>query len=475
MEPMNPIQTLLQKYRSLSAPVKASVWALFCSVFQSAASLVTTPVFTRLLTQAEFGVYSQYSSWLAILSILVTLNLYSETYIKGLSEHEAEEDAFTASMLWMNLLIFGCFLIVFLLAPSFWAKVLHLSPYLTGLMFVHLFVSNPFDYWKSRERYHFRYRLSTLLSVAVTVFSYAFSIYAVTHYSNRLNARIEGDLVIRILIGLPLLVILLRKTKYFYNKEIWGYALAFSLPLIPHYLSNIILNQSDRLMIGRLVGDAEAAKYSIAYMIASMVLMIVTAVNSSYVPYTFQKLRDKDLSSVRRSSSVLLAGIALLCVIGMGLAPEVITIFAGESYAEAALIVPDVSASVFFIFVYTLFSNVEYYYKETKLVGIATLLAAGLNVALNAVLIPKLGYTIAGTTTLVSYLFLALFHYVCYRMIQHKEQFEALYDLRAVILISAALLGITLVIRTLFGLTLIRYLIVAASVPLSVWLLVKKR
>ena len=131
--------------------------------------------------------------------------------------------------------------------------------------------------------------------------------------------------------------------------------------------------------------------------------------------------------------------------------------------------------SVFFIFVYTLFSNVEYYYKETKLVGIATLLAAGLNVALNALLIPRFGYTVAGTTTLVSYLFLALFHYVCYRMIQKKEQLEAVYDLKIIVLISAGLLGVTLVIRALFDLTLIRYLIVAASVPLSAWLLLKKR
>lgn len=472
---MNLIQSLIKKYRSLSAPVKASVWALFCSIFQSAASLITTPVFTRLLSQDDFGIYSQYSSWLGILSIIITLDLYSEAYMKGITEHEEDEDAFTASMLWLNLAIFTLFLVIFLLAPSFWAKVLHLSPYLTGLMFVHLLASFPFDYWKSRERYHYRYKLSTLLSVIVTVFGYAFSIYAITHLSNRLHARIEGELLIRILVAAPLLIILLRKTKYIYNREIWTFALSFSLPLIPHFLSNLVLSQSDRLMIGRLVSDSASAKYSIAYMIASMVLMIVNAVNSSYVPYTFQKLRDRQEASLRSSSSLLLGGIALLCIIGMGLAPEVITIFAGKSYAEAAMIVPDVSASVFFIFVYTLFSNVEYYYKKTKLVGIATLLAAGLNVALNALLIPRFGYTVAGTTTLVSYLFLALFHYVCYRMIQKKEQLEAVYDLKIVVLISAGLLGVTLVIRALFDLTLIRYLIVAASVPLSAWLLLKKR
>ena len=469
------MKKLIQKYQSLSAPVRASFWALFCSVFQSAASLVTTPVFTRALTQEEYGVYSQYSSWLAILSIVVTLNLSSETYIKGLSDHEGEEEAFTAEMLWMNMILFSGFLLVFLLAPSFWASVLHLTPLLTGLMFIHLFVSAPFDYWKSRERYHYRYRLSSLVSVAVTVFSYAFSIYAVTHYADRLTMRIEADLLVRVLAGLPLLALILAKTKTIFRKETWVYALAFALPLVPHYLSNIILNQADRIMIGRLAGDAQTAKYSIAYMIASMVLMIVTAINSSYVPFTFQKLKDRETASIYRSSSVLLAGIAVLCVIAMGLAPEVIRIFAGESYSEAAQIVPTVSASVYFIFVYTLFSNVEYFFKETKYVGIATGLAAALNIVLNAVLIPLAGYAAAGTTTLISYLFLALFHYVCYRRIQKREGLQDVYDLKSVLLISAALLCVTVLMQFIFRFVLIRILLVVILVPLAGWLLLKKR
>ena len=472
---MRMITVLKEKYEGFSAPVKASFWALFCSVFQSAASLVTTPIFTRVLTQEEYGIYSQYSSWLALLSILVTLNLSYETYMKGLSDYSEEEGAFTASMLWLNIAVFSGFLLVFLIAPSFWASVFHLSPLLSGLMFVHLFVSNPFDYWKSRERYHYRYRLSTLLSIALTVFSYAFSIYAVTHYADRLNLRIEADLLARVLIGLPLLVVLLRKTKYIYHKEIWRYALTFSLPLIPHYLSNIILNQSDRLMIGRLVGDAEAGKYSIAYMIASMVLMIISAIDNSYVPYTFQKLTEKDSAAMRKSSSYLLAGVALLCVIAMGLAPEVIQIAAGESYRDAAVIVPSVSASVYFIFVYNLFANVEYHYKETKMVGFATLIGAVLNVVLNWVLIPIAGYTVAGTTTLVSYLFLAVFHYFCYRHIQKVYGCEAVYDMRYLFLISTALLAVTGLIRFIFGYIVIRLILVAIIVPAAGYLLLKKR
>ena len=463
------MKKLLERYHSLSAPVRASFWALFCSVFQSGISLITTPIFTRVLSQEEYGIYSQYSSWLGILSILVTLNLSGETYMKGLSDHEEEEASFTASMLGLDIAIFTGFLILFLLAPSFWASLFNLTPLLTGMMFVHLFVSNPFDFWKSRERYHYRYRLSSLLSIGVTVFSYAFSIYAVLNSSNRLNARIEADLLVRVLFGLPLLAVLLKHSQKLYDKATWKYALQFALPLIPHYLSNMILNQSDRIMIGKLVGNAEAGRYSIAYMIASMVLMIVTAVNSSFVPFTFQNLKRNNGKAVRSGANLLLLGIALLCVIAMGMAPEVIRVVAGSSYAEAADIVPTVSSSVFFIFIYTLFSNVEYHFNKTQYVGTATLLAAGLNVVLNWLLIPRFGYTVAGTTTLISYMFLSLFHYVCYRLILNQESYEPVYDIRMILLISGILTLLTFFIHTIFHIIWLRYLIVFASLLISVF------
>lgn len=465
---MKLVLSLLEKYKSFSAPVKASFWALFCSVFQSGFSLVTTPVFTRFLTQEEYGIYSQYSSWLAILSILITLNLSGETFIKGLTDHVQDEEQFTAAMLGLNTLIFAGFLVLFLLAPSFWAKLLNLTPLLTGLMFVHLFVSNPFDYWKSGERYHFRYKLSTILSILITVLGYALSIYAVMHFSDRLNARVEADILVRCIVGLPLCALIFIKGKSFFQKDIWVYALTFSLPLVPHYLSSIVLNQSDRLMIGQMIGNAEAGKYSIAYMIASMVLMIFTAVNSSFVPYTFQKLKNNEVKTIRSSSNTLFLGFALLCLAAMVLAPEIITIFAGESYAEAAGIVPAVSASVFFICVYNFFSNVEYYYQKTQWIGMATLLGAGLNVLLNWILIPKFGYMVAGTTTLVSFIFLAFTHYISYRSIIKQEHSEDVYDIGFILKLSIALVGITCVMNQIYHLMFIRYVIVLVSAAAAV-------
>ena len=60
--------------------------------------------------------------------------------------------------------------------------------------------------------------------------------------------------------------------KKYIQKKYWKYALAFNIPLIPHYLSNYVLSQSDRVMIGKMVGNDKAALYSVAYTISTMMI-----------------------------------------------------------------------------------------------------------------------------------------------------------------------------------------------------------
>ena len=54
----------------------------------------------------------------------------------------------------------------------------------------------------------------------------------------------------------------------------------------------------------------------------------------------------------------------------------------------------------------------EYYYKKTKLIALGTMLAAGMNILLNAVFIPTFGYVAAAYTTVACYLLYYLLHVV---------------------------------------------------------------
>ena len=67
---------ILQKYRKMSVQVRASFWFLICSFLQKGISSITTPIFTRLLTTDEYGQYGAFNSWLGIITIFVTLNLF---------------------------------------------------------------------------------------------------------------------------------------------------------------------------------------------------------------------------------------------------------------------------------------------------------------------------------------------------------------------------------------------------------------
>lgn len=63
---MRHINKILKKYNSIPIAAKATIWFMICSVVQKCISLITTPVFTRLMTTEQYGQFSVYNSWLQI-------------------------------------------------------------------------------------------------------------------------------------------------------------------------------------------------------------------------------------------------------------------------------------------------------------------------------------------------------------------------------------------------------------------------
>ena len=81
---------LLVKYRSIPVQVKASLWFLICAFLQKGISFITTPIFTRLLSTSEYGQYNVFNSWMNIIIVIVTLNLFSGVYTRGLVKFEKD-------------------------------------------------------------------------------------------------------------------------------------------------------------------------------------------------------------------------------------------------------------------------------------------------------------------------------------------------------------------------------------------------
>ena len=95
---MNPIGKLKTKYFSLSVETRAAFWFTVCNLLQKGITMITMPIFTRILTTQQYGVFTVYQSWYNLISIIVTLNLSGSLINNGMLKYEGRRDSFISSM-----------------------------------------------------------------------------------------------------------------------------------------------------------------------------------------------------------------------------------------------------------------------------------------------------------------------------------------------------------------------------------------
>ena len=460
------MNNLMKKYNGLSEPVKASIWYTICNIINKGIALLSTPIFTRVLSEEQYGMFTIFQSWYSIILIFTSLNIFLGGYQKGLLLFENDKNAFTSSQLGLTATITLLFGVIYLIRPSVWSSIFELPPVLMAAMYLELFFMPALEFWAAKERFDFKYKKYVTVSVIMTILSLGGGVIAVINTKYKVEARVYSDVFSKIIFAGVLFVVLFLKGKKFYSNKYWRYALVFNIPLIPHYLSNYVLSQSDRVMIGKMVGNNKAALYSVAYTISTMMVLIINAINSSLTPIIYKRLDeyekndiDKNIlkKQIYKATTPVCILIAVLCLLTMLFAPEVILIFAGKNYMEAIYVVPPVALSVFFIFIYSMISNVEYYYQKTKLIALATFISAILNLILNAIFIKFFGYCAAGYTTLVSYICLVIMHYIFYHSIIKNKGINNLFDIKKICLMSVCLIGIMFVVALTYNYTVTRY------------------
>lgn len=457
---------LLDKYKGLSEPVKASIWYMFANILNKGLALLATPIFTRILTEEEYGTYAVYQSWSSILIIFTSLNIFLGGYQKGLILYKTDKERFTSSQLGLTSVITLIWFIIYLFNIEFWNTVFQLSPLLMLFMFIDLLILPGLDFWSARQRFEYKYKKYVCVSLLMSICSLAGGIIAVILIPQRVEGRIGADILVKIFIAGFLFIMILYKGKCIYNREYWIYALKFNIPLIPHYLSNYVLNQSDRLMISKMIGNSEAAYYSVAYTISTMMLIITSAINNSLTPYLYRKLEYKDCKTLKNVTRPIVLMVAVLSIVTIIFGPEIIYIFAGKNYSSALYVIPPISCSVFFIFLYNLFSNIEYFYEKTGYIALATCLSAILNILLNLVFIKKFGYYAAGYTTLVCYIVLAIIHYIFYLKICEHNKLQV-YDIKYIVSITILMLILMIILTITYKNRFIRYLLALVIIVIS--------
>lgn len=456
---MMGFEDIKNKYNLLPKPAKASIWFAFAAFMQRGVSTITTPIFTRLLTTAEYGEYSVFNSWLEVVTVFVTLKLAAGVYMRGLVKNDTDRERFTSSLLGLVTTSVMIWFLVYVLFRKQINSLLGLSTIEICCMFIMMISTVAFNFWSARQRVDFNYRNLVAVTIVTSIVKPVSGICAVLLFSeNRVQARIISLAVVELCAYFGMYISQMYKGKIFFNKQYWKHALQFNLPLIPHYLSQRILSHSDRLMIGVLVGSSAAGLYSLAYSISFIMTLVNEAIGNSLNPWIYQSIKEKKLDKIGTVSYMLLLGVACANLFLIILAPEIIDIFAPSAYEQAVYVIPPLAMSVYFMFMYILFADFEFYYSKTRWIMTASIVGAILNIILNYIFISIFGYVAAAYTSLVCYIVYCIGHYYFMTIICRENlEGEKVYNLRIIISISVLFIATGFGIMMLYPYTWIRF------------------
>lgn len=464
------IKRLYNRYRAMSIQVKASFWFLLCGFFSRGVSFITVPIFTRLLSTEEYGQYNVFNSWFGIVSVFVTLDLFYGVYYQGLVKFEEKRNEYSSSLQGLCFTLVFLWTSIYLLFHDFFNSIFSLTTLQMLCMLSMCWTGAVFGFWSANQRNDFKYKKLLIITIIVILAKPALGIILVLNFDDKVTARIFGLAIVELIAYIGLFFAQMIRGKKFFSFKIWKYALAFAIPLLPHYLSGVLLSSSDRIMIEKMIGLSEAGIYSLAYSVSQIMMIFNTALLQTTEPWLYKKIKSKQIREISAISIPMMIFVAGINIVLIAFAPEIIHIFAPAAYHDSIYVIPPVTMSVFFTFLYSFFVSFEFYYEKKKYITVATCAGAALNIILNAVFIKIFGYYAAGYTTLICYITYAACHYIFMRKIC-KDNLNGAnpFDLKRILLISFAFLVLGFAFLFTYSNIFIRYglifvLIIAAVI-----------
>lgn len=221
---------------------------------------------------------------------------------------------------------------------------------------------------------------------------------------------LKGLIIAQALTGLWVLVCVGVDVPRRRDRPLLAQAIAFGAGLVPAGLAQLIIDTSDRLIIHADLGSVATARYYVARNIGGFVGLVLALVNFVWMPRVFSLEDGPALTTVLRTSRN--AVYALLAPLNLGLGaigPFLLVVWVPPSYGPLGVqvVLSLTATATCFYAASTAATRVLLRTGHTGFVGGLTGLTAGVNVALNLLLVPSLGVNGSALASLGSYAVLA--------------------------------------------------------------------
>ncbi len=405
----------IKKPSVIRVPAKASIWYIASSALSRSIGVMGTPIFTRLLTPAEYGLFPLYNTWLGLFTVIVTLELTNGIIYRGFQKYENKKDEFTSSAFGLFTVVFIGFCALYFAFSRFLNEITGLNTFITFLMFMQIFANTTIAFYMAKAKYEYKYKNVAFLNILSSFGIPLISILLVLAANIRAEARIIGSALVLILIALPIGYSILRSSGRLFDFNIWKFLLKSNLPLIPHYLSMALILRIGEITVGRVHGTEALGKYSVALSVGMSLTVITNGLLSALTPWMLRKIRNGDTPKIRDFLLMLTKGLSALSLVILSFAPEVISVLTPDAFRSILPAVYPLEIAVVPMFLSNALVSGEMYYEKSAISALPSIISAAISAVLSLLVLPRIDYRFVSVFVLISYIVLAVLNALTFK------------------------------------------------------------
>lgn len=426
----------------------ASVLYLIATLFNKGIAFLTVPIFTRLLSTADYGMVTTYNAWVDILTVILSLALYMAIRIAFVDLRD-EKRAFLNTVISFTLVLS----FVFAVGALLFGKVITGVGGIIVLLAViqgaaGALIMDYQQYLMMDYKYVQRSLLMALPNLLAAICSIIVIVYI--HPEHLYLGRIVPTMSVYALAAGVVVNQTYKNQFPHINISHLKYGIAISLPLVFHGIALNVLSQSDRTMITLLAGADQTGIYSLVYNFSMISAVLTTALDGVWLPWFMTKMKERKYQHINAQAKDYIEFMTLAMFGLILIGPEILKLMAAKTYWDGIKIIPPIVLANYLIFMYTFFVNVEHYNKKTIGITVNTVIAAAVNIGLNFIFIPVYGYVAAAYTTLVSYLIAMLLHANASHKLEKNVLPSTQFVLPLVILLATTIIYYCLIDQWMF-------------------------
>ncbi|WP_427007448.1 lipopolysaccharide biosynthesis protein [Pseudarthrobacter sp. H2] len=380
------------------------IWSL-----QLVAGIIVSPILAYTLPPAEFGALASAIALHQVISVLALLGIDKALVLQRSEDgnDRASRGLITVAMV---IALLGT-LIVGVTAP-FWRSAIGFGAYPDLILAVILWTGPgaAVQVMLSLLLTEDRFRSFALLSAISAMGGQTVGLILLFTLHNDATTYAWGGVASQFLAMVVGVVLTRPSIRGLVNWSVAARAIRLGFPLAMAGLAIFLLSAGDRIIIQVLQGTEETGRYQVAYVVGSVVILLLTFTGTAWTP-RFAALRDDAARwALAAHSRDELYRVLMPMILGVTVAaPVALRVVAPPSFRpeSLAIVVFLVAVSAFPVAASGATGQLLITQRRGTVIGLVTAVAAVTNIVLNFMLVPALGILGAAVATVLAYSLLA--------------------------------------------------------------------